>query len=168
MERRPLRFNGRRRLRTASTSVNSKSSFPPQPSVIRTGGWHQSTGVFIVRTTVPYSSACHVPPSLFTYITIPGAGGDSPARLGGNDVIRRLLHVGHHCRGRHSTGVLFERPPIPHSTMSQAPFSRYSNFSHRNGGGIEQQLASPLPLPALLPLHGLSGHSKGQSKRQRR
>ena len=84
-----------------------KSPFSPQPSVPRTGGWHQSTGVFIARKTVPYSSACHVPPSLFIYITIPGAGGDSPAVLGGNDVIRRLLHVGRRRRGRHSTGVLF-------------------------------------------------------------
>ncbi len=124
------------------------SPFSPQPSVIRTGGWHQSTGVFIAHKTVPYSSACDVPPLLFIYITIPGAGGDSPARLGGNDVIRRLLHVGRRRRGRNSTGVLFARPPIPHSTISHAPFSRYSNFSHPNGGGIHQQLlASPLPLP---------------------
>jgi hypothetical protein len=90
--------------------------------------------------TVPYSLACHVPPSLYIYITIPGAGGDSPAGLGGNDVIRRLLHVGRRCRGRHSMGVLFACPPIPYSTISHAPFSRYSNFSHRNGGGIQQQL----------------------------
>ena len=129
-----------------------KSPFSPQPSVLRTGGWHQSTGFFIARKTVPYSSACHVPPSLFIYITIPGAGGDSPAGLGGNDVIRRLLHVGRRRRVRHSTGILFARPPMPYSTISHAPFSRYSNFSHRNGGGIQQQLASPLPLPSLLPL----------------
>ena len=124
-----------------------KSPFSPQPSVLRTGGWHQSTGVFIALTTVPYSSACHVPPSLFIYITIPGAAGDSPAGLGGNDVIRRLLHFGRRRRGRHSTGVLFARPPMSHSTISHAPISRYYNFSHQNGGGIQQQLASPLPLP---------------------
>ena len=117
-----------------------KSPFSPQPSVIRTGGWHQSTGFFIARKTVPYSSACHVPLLLYFYITIPGVGGDSPAGLGGNDVIRRLLYVGRRRRGRHSTGVLFARPPIPYSAASHAPFSRYSNFSHRNCGGIQQQL----------------------------
>ncbi len=129
-----------------------KSPFSPQPSVIRTAERHQSTGVFIARMTVPYSSAYHVPPSLFTYVTIPGAWGDSQAGLGRNNVIRWLLHVGRRRQGRHSTGVSFALPPIPYSTISHALFSRYSNLSHRNGGGIQQQLASPLPLPSLLPL----------------
>ncbi len=119
-----------------------KSPFSPQPSIIRTGGWHQSTGVFIARTTVPYSLACHVPPSLYIYITIPGAEGDSPAGLGGNDVICWLLHFGRRRWGRHSTGVLFARPLIPYSIASHAPFSRYSNFSHRHGGGAEECAAA--------------------------
>ena len=88
---------------------------------------------------------------IFTLL-YPGKGGDSPAGLGGNNRIRWLLNVGRRRRGHQSTGVLFERPPTPYSTASHAPFSRYSNFSHRIGGGIQQQLASPLPLPALLPL----------------
>ncbi len=95
-------------------------------------------------------------------------GGDSPAGLGRNYRIRRLLHVRLRLRGRHSTGILFARSPIPYSAASHALFSRYYIFSLQNGGGIQQLLASPLALPALLPLHGLSGHSKGQSKRQRR
>jgi hypothetical protein len=88
---------------------------------------------------------------IFTLL-YPGKGGDSPAGLGGNNRIRWLLNVGRRRRGHQSTGVLFARPPTPYSTASHAPFSRYSNFSHRIGGGIQQQLASPLPLPALLPL----------------
>ena len=149
-----------------------KSPFSPQPSVPRTGGWHQSTGVFIARKTVPYSSACHVPPSLFIYITIPGAGGDSPAGLGGNDVIRRLLHVGRRRRGRHSTGVLFARPPIPYSTASHAPFSRYSNFSHRNGGGIQQQLREEEEEDVMKVMDGGRRNAwqwgKGRAMRRRR
>ena len=73
----------------------------------QTAGRHQSTGVFIAHLNIPYSAACHVPLLLYICITEPGAGGDSPAVLGGYNRIRRLLHVGRRRRGRHSTGVLF-------------------------------------------------------------
>ena len=120
-------------LRVSRPFLRNRASFGPADGINRRG--------FLSRVR-PYPTrrraTCRR--RYLLILLYPGRGGDSPAGLGGNDVIRRLPHVGRRRRGRHSTGVLFARPPIPHSTMSNAPFSRYSNFSHPNGGGIQQQL----------------------------
>jgi hypothetical protein len=105
-----------------------------------TAGWHQSTGVFVMRPTIIYSAACHVLPSLFIYSTVLGAGEDSPAEIDGNARLRRLPLFGRRRRGHHLTGVYIERLPIPYLMAYHAPFSLFIHFSHPDGGGIQQQL----------------------------
>ena len=109
-----------------------------------------------------------MPPSLYIYITIPGAGGDSPAGLDGNNQIRWLLNVGRRRRGHQSTGVLFARPPTPYSTASHAPFSRYSNFltpKWRGDSAAARVPSPPIRSPAstmdFLATQGASRNANG-------